>query len=343
MNEFFANLSAAHARHSVFWQDEASGLRAVLVIDDVTLGPAAGGIRTQPYPSLQDAILDAAELAQNMTRKCALAGLDAGGAKVVVLDHPGLNRKEAFLRLGERIEDLGGLFHTGPDLGTGAQDLDTMARATRYVNRDAGLPEAVARGLVGCLRACAAARGADGLTGLKIAIQGCGSIGAAAASALSELGAKLVLADVQSGRANALAEELGAQVCEAEKILHADVDIVAPCAVGGVLTRTRAEGMRAWALCGAANNILAEPAVPEMLMQRNILHVPDAIASAGAVVEGIGRTVMALDDRTHLLDGLGNTAYEVLMQARDENRTPLAVAEDRARERLRRARAARVP
>ena len=341
MNELFSTLGAAKARHSIFWQDEKSGLRAVLVIDDVTLGPAAGGIRTQPYPSVHDAVLDAAKLAQNMTLKCALAGLDAGGAKVVVLDHPELDREIAFLRLGERIEELGGLFRTGPDLGTRAQDLEITAQATRYVNRDEGFPEAVARGLVACLRACASVRGADGLAGLKIAIQGCGSIGAASARALSQLGAELVLADVNDARARTLADELGAEVCDAENVLLADVDIVAPCAVGGVLTRPKAEGLRAWALCGAANNILAERSVADVLFQRNILHVPDAIASAGAVVEGIGRTVMALDDRTHLIDGLGKTAFEVLHSALEDRRTPLSVAEDRARARIERVRAAR--
>ena len=117
MNELFSTLGAAKARHSIFWQDEKSGLRAVLVIDDVTLGPAAGGIRTQPYPSVHDAVLDAAKLAQNMTLKCALAGLDAGGAKVVVLDHPELDREIAFLRLGERIEELGGPFSNRPGFG----------------------------------------------------------------------------------------------------------------------------------------------------------------------------------------------------------------------------------
>lgn len=342
MNELFSTLGEADARHTIFWQDAESGLRAVLVIDDVTLGPAAGGIRTQPYPSVHDAVFDAAKLAQNMTLKCALAGLDAGGGKVVVLDHPALDRVSAFRRLGERIEDLGGLFRTGPDLGTRAQDLAITGEATRYVNLDEGFPEAVARGLVSCVQACASMHGAESLGNLRIAIQGCGSIGAASARALAKLGAVLVLADVEATRAETLAEELNAEVFDAEDVLLADVDIVAPCAVGGVLTRPRAEELRAWAVCGAANNILAERSVAEVLWRRNILHVPDAIASAGAVVEGIGRTVMELVDRTPLIDALGKTAFEVLQTAQDEKRTPLAVAEEKARARIAKARAERM-
>jgi leucine dehydrogenase len=334
VNELFSTLAEADARHVVLWSDASSGLRAILVIDDVTLGPAAGGIRTQPYPSVRDAMLDAAHLAQNMTLKCALAGLDVGGGKVVVLDHANMDRERAFYVLGQRIEELGGVFRTGPDLGTTTADLTHVARGTQFVNHDEIFPQSVAQGLLRCLEACATYHGAKGLEGLRIAIQGCGSIGAAVARTLTRAGAKLVLADVNVDRAERLAHDVGGRVCEADEVLGADVDIVAPCAVGGVLTVPRAEALRAWAVCGAANNILAEPAVATILHRRKILHVPDAIASAGAVVDGIGRTVMRLPDRTHLIDGLGRTALEVLQEAERQDRTSLEIAEERAHARI---------
>lgn len=341
MNELFSMLAEAGARNCVLWADLASGLKAVLVIDDVTLGPAVGGVRTQPYPSVRDAILDATQLAQNMTLKCALAGLDAGGGKVVVIDHAGLQRDEAFERLGERIEDLAGVFHTGPDLGTTSADLAGIARGTRYVDQGEELSQAVARGLLRCLEACATFRGKPSLEGLSIAIQGCGAIGAATARTLASVGAKLVVADVNEDRAKKVAAEVGADICDADELLVADVDIVAPCAVGGVLTVPKAEELKAWAVCGAANNILAERGVADILKRRGVAHVPDAIASAGAVAEGIGNTVMGLADRTPLIDGLGKTALEVLEEAKRQDRTPLEVAEARAEARIAAARAKR--
>lgn len=341
VNELFTMLAEAGARHCVLWADQESGLKAVLVMDDVTLGPAVGGVRTQPYPSVRDAILDATQLAQNMTLKCALAGLDAGGGKVVVIDHAGLRREQAFERLGERIEELGGVFHTGPDLGTTSADLAAIARRTRYVDEGDELSEAVARGLLRCLEACATFHGEGGLEGLSIAIQGCGAIGAASARTLAKAGARLVVADVNEDRARKVAAEVGAEICDADELLVADVDIVAPCAVGGVLTVPKAEELKAWAVCGAANNILAERGVADILKRRSIAHVPDAIASAGAVVQGIGKTVMGLADRTPLIDALGKTALEVLEEAKRQDKTPLEVAEARASARIAEARARR--
>ena len=160
------DLDAAGTARCLLWRDPPSGLTAVLVIDDLTLGPGAGGVRTRAYPGLAAAVAEASALARAMTRKCALAGLAAGGAKAVVLDHPGLDRPAAFRALGRLVAELGGLFRTAGDLGTTAADLAAMAETCPYVHpEEGGLTEAVARGLVGCARACARARGRD-LAGL---------------------------------------------------------------------------------------------------------------------------------------------------------------------------------
>lgn len=335
MDELFEALHETGARHTVLWSERESGLRAVLVLDDLTLGPAAGGVRTQPYPSVRDAIADAARLARAMTIKCSLAGLDAGGAKVVVIDHPGLQRPQAFEQLGRRIDELGGIFMTGPDLGTSHADLAAMARWSPFVHTGEGVfADALARGLLRCIEACAAERGIDSVEGLRVAVQGCGSIGAAAARTLTAAGMKLFVADVKEARARKLADEVGAEVLDPEDILTSDVDIVAPCAVGGVLTLPKAEALRAWAVCGGANNVLAEPRVDEILLARGILHVPDTIASAGAVIEGMGKSAMHLPDRQPLIDRLGQTAREVLREARETGRPSSQVAEARARKRI---------
>lgn len=337
----FNTLHSAGVSRLIALADPPSGLRAFVVLDDLTLGPAAGGIRTQRYSSDESAIADAARLASAMTLKCAIAGLDAGGGKTVVIDHDGLNRPKAFERLGEEVEALGGLLRTAGDLGTRAADLEALARRTQYVHLDEpGLTLAVVNGLLSCIEACIAVRGVDGPRGLRIAVQGCGLVGGAVARGLHAAGARLVLADIDPSRARALAAEIGAEVCDAEQVLGADVDIVAPCAVGGVLTADVARELQAWAVCGAANNILADPSVAELLRKRGIIHVPDIIASAGAVVEGIGASVMKLPERSALVKQLGITAREVLKEAQRMRKSPSEVAEARARQRIAAARQA---
>lgn len=298
--DLLALLEARGAERCLLWTDRDSGLRAVLVIDSLVGGRAAGGIRTRSYPDLQAAAADAADLARAMTRKCAAAGLDSGGAKCVVLDHPGLDRPRAFTRLGQLVDELGGLFRTAGDLGTTSADLAAMAAHTTHVHTDEpALAAAVGRGLLRCIEACADVRGVP-VPGLRIAIQGCGAIGTAVARALTAAGATVLLADIDRPRAEALAVELApaATVLDPAHILDADVDIISPCAVGGVLTPDLAHRLRAWAVCGAANNILATPAVAPILASRHILHVPDHLASAGAVIAGLA------DDPDQKIDNL---------------------------------------
>jgi leucine dehydrogenase len=311
----------------VLWRDAASGLEAILVIDSVALGPAAGGVRTRAYPSHLAALTEVAGLARAMTIKCALAGLAAGGGKCVVLDHAGLDRARAFAILGERIAELGGLFRTAGDLGTTAADLAAMASRCPYVHTDeSNLAAAVARGHLRCVETCAAIRGVP-VAGLTVAVQGAGAIGAAVTRALVAAGARVFVADLDAGRAIALAGETGAAIADPAEVLGLPVDLVAPCAVGGTIDAAVAESIQAWALCGAANNILASPDAEDALLARGVLVVPDAIASAGAVIEGIGSTVMHLADRTPLIDALGATARLVLDESAASGLRPTAVAD----------------
>jgi leucine dehydrogenase len=327
------------APRTVVFSDPPSGLLAFLVLDDLTLGPGVGGIRTRSYPAAADGLADAIRLARAMTVKCALAGLDAGGAKCVVLDHPGLDRARAFARLGEHVEGLQGLFRTAGDLGTTARDLEVMARSTRHVHTDErGLTEAAARGFLRALEASAEVQG-RAVPGLRVAVQGAGAIGAAVVRALAAAGAEVLVGDLERRRAEALAAEVGARCVDAESLLTLDVDVVAPCAVGEVVTLELVPLLRAVAVCGAANNVLAGPEVAAALHARGILHVPDPIASAGAVIAGIGRSVMGLEDPTPLVDGLRDVAREVLLAAREQGIPPVEVASARARARIARARA----
>ncbi len=333
--EMLELLEARDAARCLLWTDRATGLRAVVVLDDLTLGPAAGGTRTRSYASLADAMADAAALARAMTLKCAISGIDAGGGKAVILDHPGMDRPRAFARFGAFVEELGGLFRTAGDLGTTTADLAAMATRTSYVQTDeSDLSAATARSVLRCVEACAAMAGKPGVRGLRVAVQGCGAIGAAVARALATAGAVLLVADVDRARADAVAAETGARVLDAESILDADCDVLSPCAIGGVLTVEAAERIRALAVCGAANNIVASPAAEQRLIDRAVLFVPDVIASAGAVVHGVCDAVMGGADPWPRIDALGEIARAVLDESRATGRTPTEVAHARARARI---------
>jgi leucine dehydrogenase len=335
MDDLFEELETAGGGRMLLFSDPGCGLRAVLVIDDVTLGPAAGGIRTRAYPSVRDAARDALGLARAMTLKCSIAGLDAGGAKMVVIDHPGLDRSAAFKVLGDRVEELGGLFVTAGDAGTRTGDLEVMAERTRYVHVDHGdLSGAVAEGLLGCVEACAEVRGRDGVEGLRVAIQGCGAIGAAAARRLSAAGVSLLVADIVEPNARTVAAETGAEVVRPEEILTVDVDVLSPCALGGVIDEALVPRLRAWAVCGAANNILAGPGAGRALAARGILFVPDFIASAGAVVAGVCDELGTPERTTGLIAQLRATAVDVLREAADRGVGTTEVAMERARRRI---------
>lgn len=311
------------------------GLVAYVVLDSTALGPAAGGVRTRAYQDEGDAAVDACRLARAMTYKCALGGLDAGGGKAVVIDHPELNRTEAFLELGRFVDGLRGDFRTAGDLGTTDADLAAMASVTRYVHTETeSLAGAVGRGVLRCAEACTDLTGRPGVSGLRVAVQGCGDIGAAVAEAFASAGAEVIVADLDRGRAKEVAARIGGTVRSPEEILYESCDILSPCAVGDVIDSETAARLRAWAVCGGANNICTDMDAHEALHRREVLFVPDLLSSAGAVIEGIGRTVMGLDDRVGLLDTLRQTACLILEDARRDGQPPQAHAIRRARQRI---------
>jgi leucine dehydrogenase len=188
-------------------------------------------------------------------------------------------------------------------------------------------------GLLHAIEACADVRGRS-FDGLEIAIQGAGAIGSAAARVLRQAGARVRISDLDPFRAHAVADPIGAQVVPASEILSSEVDVLAPCAVGGVIDAEAAARVHAFAVCGAANNALTDLEAARVLRSRGILHVPDPIASAGAVIEGIGRSVMGLSDPSPLIARIRTTAREVLEEALRSDRTPQEVAESRARQRI---------
>jgi leucine dehydrogenase len=149
----------------------------------------------------------------------------------------------------------------------------------------------------------------------------------------------VVISDLVQAKADALAGELGAEAVDPESVLLADADVVAPCAAGGVITPQVASSLRAWAVCGGANNQLSGAEAERIMARRGILHVPDVIASAGAVIEGVGASIMHLDDRAPLIDALGATAKSILDQARSTGEAATAIAQRMAMDRIKGRRA----
>lgn len=300
-------------------RDAASGLDAVLVLDDVTPGIAAGGIRTARYENAAEAVQDAARLARAMTEKCALAGLPCGGGKLVVREEALIDRAAAFAVLGQRITQLGGLFRTAGDLGTTSTDLAIAAAHCAYVHEDEGrLAHAVAHSTLVTMQAALEAGGLGGIAGQTVGVQGAGDIGAAVTNALVAAGARVLVSDVDLERAKALvrAHPGRVQALTADGIWHAEMDVFCPAAKGGLLDVARASALETRLVCGPANNVLATPGTEAVLRARGIVFVPDVLVSAGAVIDGIGRTVMGLDEPAALIDALADTTWDVLSAAR---------------------------
>lgn len=315
-------------------QEPSAGLLAFIVLDSTALGPAAGGVRTKAYASEEDALRDAKRLARAMTYKCALGGLDAGGGKAVVMARADLDRPAAFAAMGRAIEGLEGAFRTAGDFGTTAADLAAMAAECRYVHTDTpNLAKAVGRGVLRCAEACADAKGRE-LAGLRIAVQGAGDIGAAVVEAFTAAGADVRVADLDRARAQAIAARTGATVVDPARVLFEDVDLISPCAIGDVIGVHTVPELSAWAVCGGANNICVDDAAHRALHEAGILFVPDLVSSAGAVIDGIGQTVMALPDRTELIDALRDTAAAILAAAAASDDPPIAHALSRAHTRI---------
>jgi len=270
--------------------DRASGLTAIIAVHSTHLGPAAGGTRFWHYPDPAAAMRDALRLSRGMSYKNAMAGLPAGGGKAVILADAARSKSDAMLSAFARaVDSLGGRYITAQDVGISEADMVAIARHTAHA---AGLPGQggdpgpyTARGVyLGVKAAAARALGADNLAGVRIAIQGVGSVGGGLARYLAAEGAVLTLADLDTDRAARLAEELSASVTGADMVLAAEADIVCPCALGAVLTEASIPAITARVVAGGANNQLARGTEGALLRERGILYAPDYVINAGGII-----------------------------------------------------------
>lgn len=331
----------------VVWAtDEATGLQAVVAVHSTVRGPALGGTRFFPYADSASAVIDAMRLAEGMTLKAAVAGLPLGGGKAVVIGDPAVDRTPARWRAFAGLVDLfEGRFITAEDVGTTLEDMDELRRHTPHVvglstRLDGGGDPSpfTARGVLSAMRAAwEAESGEPGLAGARIVVQGVGKVGGYVAAGAAAEGADVVVSDPAGRRAAEVAAAIGATVVAPADALLVPCDILAPCALGGVLSPATAPALSCSWVVGAANNQLSDDHVADLLAERGVGYVPDFVANAGGLIcvsherapegwdaERVARSV----------DGIGETVRELIDDARLSGTTPLAAARRLARARV---------
>lgn len=329
----------------LFCRDADAGLFAVIAVHSTALGPAAGGCRMHPYPTPGDALTDVLRLSRGMSYKNALAGLPLGGGKSVIVADPARPDKAALLRaFAAHVRSLGGRYWAGVDVGVDGADADVLASRCDYVFTHAGqYPDGFnpshftsLGGFVGIRAAVRHALGRDHLRGVRVAVQGVGATGGELCRLLYEAGAELVVADPDEAAVRAVVAAYGAVAVDPAVVHAADVDVWAPCALGGVVDDGTLPEIKAAVVCGLANNQLAHPRHGAALRDRGITYVPDYVANSGGVI-GAAPAIYDRLDRSAARErvlALEETIAGILARADAEARPPSEVADELARARL---------
>lgn len=329
----------------VFGQDEPTGLRAIIAIHSTALGPAAGGCRMWPYPSTAEAVTDVLRLSRGMSYKNAMAGLPFGGGKAVIIgDARVAKTPELFAAFGRMVESLHGRYVTAEDVGTTVADMGHAARATRYVaglGRSAGgaggdpAPMTALGVFLGIQAAVRFRLGRSDLAGLTVAVQGAGGVGYHLCGMLSTAGARLKVADLLPRAIERVCDELKATPVAPAQLLEEEADVLAPCALGAILSAHSTPRLRVPVIAGAANNQLARVGDGEALRAAGILYAPDYVINAGGIIsvarEYYGGTESQVIEDIHAIPA---RLTEVFERARREGRATNEVADQMARERL---------
>lgn len=325
--------------HLSFFSDPDTGLKAIVAIHNSSRGPALGGCRMFPYADDEAALRDVLRLSRGMTYKSALANLDLGGGKSVIIGDPHTQKSDALLEaMGRHVEGLGGQYIAAEDSGTSVADLKVIGRQTRHV---AGIAEHIAfdgqpsngdpspttaYGVFAGLKAAVKHKlGREDLTGLKVAVQGVGNVGYRLARHLKEAGAELWVYDIYRENMQRAVDELGAHPASADDILFLPVDVIAPCAMGAVLNDTSIPRLQASVIAGAANNLLQRPDHDQALKDRGILYAPDFAINAGGIIDVFYESTGASPEevRAHV-EGIGETLTEIFTRS-DSTGTPTGV------------------
>lgn len=341
MSTLFEQLAAYDHEQIVYCRNDEVGLRAIIAIHNTTLGPSLGGCRLYDYPSEADAVRDVLRLSRGMTYKAAVAGLDLGGGKSVIIGDPALKSEAMFRAFGRFVETLGGRYITAEDMNTTVEDMEHIRRETEWVTGCAGGsgdPSPVtAWGCYHGIRACLEViYGSPDVAGRTVAIQGVGNVGYYLAKYLHQNGANLLYADISGKRLARAMEEFGGKVLEGDEIYRANCDVLAPCAIGGIINARTIPTIKAPIIAGGANNQLDDEIRDgEALSERGITYAPDYVINAGGLinvcgeVKGYGRD-KAMADAASIF----NTIKRVINKAKGEGTTTIKAANRVAEERI---------
>ncbi len=337
--ELFERLAEMGHEEVVVASDPSCGYKGIIAVHSTALGPALGGTRFWQYDSDEAAVTDALRLSRGMTYKNAVAGLDLGGGKsVIVGDNRTTDREAIFRAHGRFVESLGGRYITAEDVGTGTGDMDFVNMETQHVaglKHKSGDPSPVtAHGVFRAIQASAKQRwGSDDLHGRTVTIQGCGNVGRYLAKELHEAGAKLIVSDIDPERAARVARDTGATIVEGDDIYTAQADIFAPCALGGIINDDTLPKLKVEVISGGANNQLLEWRHGDKLEDMGLLYAPDYVANAGGVINVFGE-VAGWDSERALRKA--DEIYDTVLCVFDIAKTdgiPSYVAADRLAER----------
>ena len=292
--DIFDSLRTQGHEQLVIGQDPGCGYFGIIAIHDTTLGPALGGTRVWQYASTTEALTDALRLAKGMTYKSAVAGLNLGGGKAVIIADPRRPDREAMFRAhGRLVHSLAGRYITAEDVGTSPVDMEHVRLETPHVSGLLGLsgdPSPVTGFGVYCAMKATAKEtwGADSLAGKTVAVQGTGKVAHALMALLHRDGATLIVADIDAEKTARAAAEFGATVVSTTAILTTPCDIFSPNALGATIDDAFIDGLQAPAICGGANNQLAEPRHGDELARRGVVYAPDYVANGGGVINIYG-------------------------------------------------------
>lgn len=324
-------------------RDAAIGYHGIIAIHSTSLGPAVGGTRFWKYASEDAALTDALRLSHGMTYKNALAGLPLGGGKSIILANNGTPNREAVLRAhGRFVETLKGRYITAEDVGTSPEDMEIVRRETSYVagllGRSGDPSPFTARGVFRAVQASSKFLwNTDDLSGVTVALQGCGHVGYNLAQQLHDAGAKLIVTDVNEQNKRRVVDAFAAEMVQPEKIFSVQADVFAPCALGGIINDETIPELKVQIVAGAANNQLLEERHGAMLRERNILYAPDYVANAGGVLNGSTELLgWKPEDASRKINEIYDTILRIYESAQGEGITTNKAADQLAEERLRR-------
>jgi len=317
--------------HELVRFESNDAITAIIAVHNSNLGTAMGGCRMFPYACHRDALTDVLRLSRGMTYKSALAGLPLGGGKSVIIADPAKNKsRKLFLAMGDFIDSMGGRYITAEDSGTGVDDITIVGERTRFISgvnpedRFGGDPSPLtAYGVFVGIREAVAYRCCSDLNNIRVAIQGVGNVGYHLAKLLVEAGARVVVADINQANLARACALPGVIAVSIDEIISVEVDVLAPCAMGGAVNENSVSKIRAGIVAGAANNQLLSPAMGSALLDRGILYAPDYVINAGGIIhvfhqQGAERSLARIN---HHIEKIGHSLHDIF-RASDLSRIP---------------------